>query len=248
MATSSMEKYISQLEGKVVVVTGAASGLGKQLSERLAEYKAQVLLVDINPGIKQVSDEINARLGEHQTATSYMVSDVRKANDIQAYFDKAVEVFGCIDVVVNNAGIANECSLFSQKDSVELDRIIDINLRAPMEATRIAVRYFRETGLNGVVLNTASIGGLTPISIMESYGTTKAGLIFFTTTCKGLAPQIRVNAVAPYFTNTPLVENNRMVSAYPIVGQIGLMNSDKVVKTMIRAICDESLAGDTLMI
>ncbi|KAJ1830443.1 hypothetical protein LPJ63_001403 [Coemansia sp. RSA 2711] len=83
---------------------------------------------------------------------------------------------------------------------------------------------------------------------MESYGTTKAGLIFFTTTCKGLAPQIRVNAVAPYFADTPLVKNNRIAKSYPLVRQMGLMSPKKVVGAMLRAMCNESLAGDTLMV
>ncbi|KAJ1966077.1 hypothetical protein GGI12_000342 [Dipsacomyces acuminosporus] len=245
---TGFQRYVEKLEDKVVIVTGAASGLGKQLSERLAEYSAFVLMVDINPDVQKISESINARLDAPKPRTSFIVSDVRKEDQIQAYFDKAVEVFGHIDVVVNNAGIANERSLFSQQDNVELDRIIDINLRAPMIATRIAVRYFRDTNRRGVVLNTASIGGLMPISLMESYGTTKAGLIFFTTACKRLAPQIRVNAVAPYFTDTSLVEHNRLTNSYPLISQMGLMKPDKVVKTMIKAICDPSLAGDTLMI
>ncbi|KAJ1943165.1 hypothetical protein EC988_006305 [Linderina pennispora] len=117
-----------------------------------------------------------------------------------------------------------------------------------MVATRIAVRYFKQTERQGVVVNTASVGGLLPISLMESYGTTKAGLIFFTTSCRGLAPGIRVNAVAPYFADTSLVAHNRLVNSYPLIRQIGLMSTDKVVKTMIKAMCDETLAGDTLLI
>ncbi|KAJ2156288.1 hypothetical protein GGF46_005290 [Coemansia sp. RSA 552] len=83
---------------------------------------------------------------------------------------------------------------------------------------------------------------------MESYGSTKAGLIFFTATCRSLAPQIRVNAVAPYFADTSLVAHNRLVNSYPLVQQIGLMHPGKVVKTMLQTICDDSLAGDTLMV
>ncbi|KAJ2811784.1 hypothetical protein H4S07_001838 [Coemansia furcata] len=117
-----------------------------------------------------------------------------------------------------------------------------------MEATRIAVQYFKTTGRKGTILNTASVGGLLPISIMESYGTTKAGLIFFTATCKSLAPLIRVNAVAPCFADTPLVANSRLAQSYPLVQQLGLMRPEKVIKAMVKAIGDESLAGDTLMV
>ncbi|KAJ1901164.1 hypothetical protein LPJ66_000983 [Kickxella alabastrina] len=242
--SSSMDRYIANICGKVAIVTGAASGLGKQLSKALAENQLKVLLVDIDPKVEQVSNELN----EQHHNTSWIVLDLCERGSIQKFFDKAIDKFGHIDIVVNNAGIANERSLFSQEDHKELDRIIDINLRAPMEATRLAVRYFRETGIRGTVLNTASVGGLMPISLMESYGSTKAGIIFFTASCKALAPQVRVNAVAPYFTDTPLVANNRLVQAYPLVQKIGLMKPEKVIKTMIKALGDESLAGDTLMI
>ncbi|KAJ1999021.1 hypothetical protein H4R26_005226, partial [Coemansia thaxteri] len=213
---------------------------------RLAEYNAQVLLVDINNNVESVSLEINAHVGRN--ATSWIVCDLCKLQDIQGYFDYALDQYGHFDIVVNNAGIANEQSLFSQPDSTELDRIIGVNLRAPMEATRIAVRYFKSNERKGTILNTASVGGLLPISLMESYGTTKAGLMFFTATCKGLAPLIRVNAVAPYFADTPLVATNRLVRSYPLVQQVGLMKPEKVIKAMVKAIGDESLAGDTLMV
>ncbi|KAI9502772.1 hypothetical protein BX070DRAFT_263255 [Coemansia spiralis] len=242
----SIEKYRAQIQDKVAIVTGAASGLGKQLSKQLANLGAKVLLVDMSENVENVSNEINAKYDQH--TSTWIVCNLINPPSIQIYFDRAISTFGHVDIVVNNAGIANSRSLFSQPDSQELDEILAINLRAPMEATRIAVRYFKAMGRPGVILNTASIGGLMPISLMESYGTTKAALIFFTTTCKGLAPLVRVNAVAPYFADTPLVENNRLVNSFPLVKQIGLMKPDKVVRVMLKAICDETLAGDTLMV
>ncbi|KAJ1667000.1 hypothetical protein IW140_002212 [Coemansia sp. RSA 1813] len=241
-----IEKYRAQIQDKVAIVTGAASGLGKRLSEQLVNLGAKVLLVDISEDVRAVSAQINSNHGDN--TTEWMLCDLANIQTIQTYFDKAITVFGHVDIVVNNAGIANSRSLFRQQDYSELDKILAVNLRAPMEATRIAVRYFKNTGRPGVVLNTASVGGMIPISMMESYGTTKAALIFFTTTCKNLAPLVRVNAVAPYFTDTPLVQNNRLVNSFPLVKQLGLMKPDKVVRAMLKAICDESLAGDTLMV
>ncbi|KAJ2783320.1 hypothetical protein H4R18_001766 [Coemansia javaensis] len=238
-------EYRDKLQEKVVVVTGAASGLGKALSEHLAEHGSKVFLVDISPSVEQVAEELNR---QHPESAGWAVCDLCQVHLLQGLFDRAVERFGHIDIVVNNAGIANERSLFSQPDHRELEQIVHVNLLAPMEATRIAVRYFRETGRPGVVVNTASVGGLLPVSIMESYGTTKAGLIFFTRSCRGLAPQIRVNAVAPSFANTPLVAQNRLVSGYPFLSSVGLMGRTKVVRAMLRAMCDDTLAGDTLMV
>ncbi|KAJ2078689.1 hypothetical protein H4R24_004296 [Coemansia sp. RSA 988] len=240
-----MDDYSTKLENKIAIVTGAASGFGKLLTEKLVEYNAKVLLVDVNPSIEQQSKLLNQ---EKPGSTHWEVCDLCQTHLIQGLFDNAVKYFGRVDFVINNAGIANECSLFSQPDHKELDRIVRLNLQAPMEATRVAVRYFKDSQRQGVVVNTASVGGLLPVSIMESYGTTKAGLIFFTTTCRSLSPQIRVNAIAPYFADTPLVANNRLVGSYPLVQQIGLMNPHRVIRAMLKAMCDETLAGDTLIV
>ncbi|KAJ2712575.1 hypothetical protein H4R19_002683 [Coemansia spiralis] len=237
--------YRGRMHGKIVLVTGAASGLGKALSEHLVGLGAKVFLVDIDQRVEKQAEALNQ---EQAGSAGWFACDLCQLQLIQAAFDGALAHFGHVDVVVNNAGIANSRSLFSQPDHSELEQIVGINLLAPMEVTRVAVRYFRDAKRTGVVVNTASIGGLLPLSVMESYGTTKAALIFFTRTCRSLAPQIRVNAVAPYFTSTPLVATNRIVSQYPLISAMGLMHPAKVVRTMLRAMCDESVRGDTLMV
>ncbi|KAJ1730806.1 hypothetical protein LPJ61_002834 [Coemansia biformis] len=240
-----MDEYRSKLQGKVAIVTGAASGIGKALSEHLVGLGAKVLLADINPSVELHAEALNR---EQPGSAGWFACDLCKLELVQQLFDHAVAHFGHVDIVVNNAGIANDRSLFSQPDHLELEQIVHINLLAPMEATRIAVRYFKASGRKGVVINTASVGGLLPLSVMESYGTTKAALIFFTRACRGLAPQVRVNAVAPYFASTPLVERNRIISEYPLVPAMGLMSPTKVVRAMLKAMCDESVVGDTLMV
>ncbi|KAJ2141405.1 hypothetical protein IW136_002284 [Coemansia sp. RSA 678] len=243
-ATAKID-YASQLEDKVVLVTGAASGFGKLLSERLVGLNAKVLMVDINPGVQQVSEALNK---EQENATHWVACDVCKPEAIREYFDQAVKHFGQIDIVVNNAGIINKRSLFDQTDHHELELLIRLNLFAPMEATRIAVQYFKETDRQGAVVNTASVGGLMPVSFMETYGTTKAGLVFFTASCKDLAPQVRVNAVAPYFADTPLVANSPMLNSFPLLLKSGLVTPEKVVEAMLKAMCDKTMAGDTLIV
>ncbi|KAJ2770655.1 hypothetical protein IWQ56_000055 [Coemansia nantahalensis] len=239
------DNYRAQLQGKVVLVTGAASGIGKALCEHLVGLDAKVFLVDVNQRIEQQAESLNQ---ERADSAGWFACDLCQLQHIQAAFDSALAHFGQVDIVVNNAGIANSRSLFSQPDHSELEQIVRINLLAPMEATRIAVRYFRDAKRTGVVVNTASVGGLLPLSVMESYGTTKAALIFFTRTCRSLAPLIRVNAVAPYFARTPLVATNRIVSQYPLIQAVGLMHPAKVVRAMLKAMCDESVCGDTLMV
>ncbi|KAJ1724649.1 hypothetical protein LPJ61_005714 [Coemansia biformis] len=83
---------------------------------------------------------------------------------------------------------------------------------------------------------------------METYGTSKAGLLFFTAACKELAPHVRVNAVAPYFVDTPLVSASHVLNEHPKLLKLGMLKPERVVESMLRAICDESLAGDTLVI
>ncbi|KAJ2630850.1 hypothetical protein H4R22_002380 [Coemansia sp. RSA 1290] len=245
MPSLSTEDYANELKDKVVIVTGAASGFGKLLSERLVEFNAKVLLVDINLDVEQVSDDLNIKAPK---STHWVACDICNPQSIQGYFAQAINHFGRVDVVVNNAGIINKRSLFDNSDHQELERLMRLNLFAPMESTRVAVRYFQDNQRQGVIINTASIGGLLPVSIMGTYGTTKAGLIFFTASCKHLAPLVRVNAVAPYFADTQLVSNSPMLNSYPLILKAGLVAPEKVVESMLTAICDQSLAGDTLMV
>ncbi|KAJ2783319.1 hypothetical protein H4R18_001765 [Coemansia javaensis] len=245
MVASPESKYAGALKDKVVIVTGAASGMGKLLVERLVGFGAQVMLVDVNPEVESMSAAFNA---EREKATWWAVCDLQKAGGIQEYFDQAVEHFGHVDIVVNNAGIINSASLFSQPDHTDLERVMRINLIAPMEGTRVAVRYFKETGRQGVVLNTGSISGLTPLSFLETYGTSKAAVLYFTASCKDLAPQVRVNAVAPYYVETPFIKGSAVIDQYPMLLKIGVLKPERVVNAMLRALCDKSLAGDTLVI
>ncbi|KAJ1730807.1 hypothetical protein LPJ61_002835, partial [Coemansia biformis] len=173
------------LENKVVIVTGAAGAIGKLLAERLVACNASVLMVDINPAVEQQAVVLNA---QRDKAAAWMACDLCQPQEIRKCIDYAVSHFGCVDVVVNNAGIINTASLFRQPDHTDLERVIRLNLLAPMEGTRVAVKYFQDSGRPGVVLNTASVAGLTPVSFMETYGTSKAGLLFFTAACKELAP------------------------------------------------------------
>ncbi|KAJ2713459.1 hypothetical protein H4R19_002240 [Coemansia spiralis] len=244
MATSTAS-YDSILEDKVVVVTGAASGMGKLLVERLVGHGARVLLVDISPGIEQQADEFNK---EREKCAAWKVCDLCQSQTIQGILDYAVEYFGYIDIVVNNAGIINTASLFQQPDHTDLERVMRVNLIAPMEGTRAAVQYFRSAGRPGVVLNTASVAGLTPVSFMETYGTSKAGVLYFTACCKDLAPHVRVNAVAPYLVDTPFIAGSAVLNEHPKMLKVGMVKPEQVVDAMLQAMCDESLAGNTLVV
>ncbi|KAJ2775418.1 hypothetical protein IWQ56_000056 [Coemansia nantahalensis] len=238
-------QYASVLKDKVAIVTGAASGMGKLLVEQLVACGAQVLLVDISPTLQQLADELNSR---REKSAEWLTCDLCQTQTIQEALECAVGHFGHVDIVVNNAGIINKASLFQQPDHADLERVMRVNLIAPMEGTRIAVRYFQSTGRRGVILNTASVAGLTPTSFMETYGTSKAGLLFFTAACKDLAPLVRVNAVAPYFVDTPLVSGSAVLNERPMLLKFGMLQPEQVVDAMLQAICDESLAGDTLVV
>ncbi|KAJ2156289.1 hypothetical protein GGF46_005291 [Coemansia sp. RSA 552] len=245
MAPGVKDAYASTLKDKVVIVTGAASGFGKLLSESLVQYDAKVLLVDIDPLVQQVAESLDK---QDKGAAHWHQCDLCQLEAIKPAFDSAVERFGHVDVLMNNAGIMNKTRFFDQTDSKELEQLIRLNLLAPMEATRIAARYFKESGRQGVVVNSASVGGVLPVSFLDIYGTSKAGLIYFTASCKGLAPQVRVSAIAPYFADTPLVSNSAVFGDYPLLLKAGLVSPEEVVAAMLRSICDKSLAGETLIV
>ncbi|KAJ2854343.1 hypothetical protein J3B02_002720, partial [Coemansia erecta] len=174
----SQNRY--SIDGKVVLLTGALGAIGKALTRMLIEKGAKVAMVDIcdyEKG-KEISEQINQQLG--QPITKYIQADLQKKDNLEKIVSWSVEQFGHLDILINNAGIASPAMLYEDEMFDRIAAILDINLRAPIETTRIFVRYLRENSLQGVVINMASLGGIMPNRGGEVYGAVKAALIHLT--------------------------------------------------------------------
>jgi NAD(P)-dependent dehydrogenase (short-subunit alcohol dehydrogenase family) len=210
-----MEK---RFEGKIAVVTGSGSGIGKGVALRLAREGAHVAVADINEdGIKAVAKEITA-LGVKSLAIRL---DISKPADIAAAVNNIVGEFGRIDIFVNSAGVVQSKNLLDVTEA-EWDRVIDINQKGTAFAMQVvgaqmvkqvpdAVKQAGQAERSyGKIVNFTSISGRRGRAYQLSYAASKAAVISITQSgAYAFAPyNINVNAVAPSVVMTPMWEEN----------------------------------------
>lgn len=229
-----------EIQGKSAVVSGGGSGIGRAACVALAKAGARVIVADIDDaGGRKTVDIVGARGG----IAVFRHCDVTQTEDLAGAFASAVEHFGSLDVAFNNAGIGGE-DLFSDEMQA-WTRVIDINLTAVIDATRIAVREMKR-GRGGVIINTASMGGLLPMPGSPVYAATKAGVVNFSRSLAHLAVEsnIRVNAICPTFTDTPLVRRNGDEAVEEMKKQVGgILQPEDIAAGVLELIEDDSRAG-----
>ena len=187
-----------QLEGKVAVVTGAASGFGEGIARRYAKEGARVVLADLNDQMGGgIADEIGG---------TYVHADVSDRDDVRAMVRTAVDAYGRLDAMVNNAGVTHVNRPMLEVGEEEFDRIFEVNVKAIYLAAMEVVPLMREQG-GGCIVNTASTAGLRPRPGLTWYNASKGAVITMTKSMAAeLGPDnIRVNALCPVAGDTPLL-------------------------------------------
>ncbi|MDH5374049.1 MAG: glucose 1-dehydrogenase [Acidimicrobiia bacterium] len=187
-----------EFAGKIVLVTGASSGIGERIAERFAALGAGVAVNSSK------SREAGTALAE-RIGGIYCQADIADDQAVRSMIDKVIDSFGRLDVVVNNAGYTQVIP-HDDLDSVtdELwERIFNVNVLGAWHVSRAAVPYLRKAD-NPCITNVTSIAGIRPIGSSIPYAVSKAGLNHMTRLlAKALGPAIRVNAVAPGLVDTP---------------------------------------------
>jgi NAD(P)-dependent dehydrogenase (short-subunit alcohol dehydrogenase family) len=190
-----------ELDGKVAVVTGGASGLGRATVERFLAEGARVLIADVEDERGQA---LAATLGPD---AFFRRTDVSDPNQVGALVAAAVEKFGGLHVMVNNAGVSGTMHRrFLDDDLADFHRIMAVNVLGVMAGTRDAARHMAANG-GGSIINMTSIGGIQAGGGVMTYRASKAAVIQFTKSAAiELAYyEIRVNAIAPGNIRTPLL-------------------------------------------
>ena len=195
---------MKNLDGKVAIVTGAATGIGYGISKRLASDGANLVMVDLDASMmEQSASEIAARTGEVKIS----IGDVSEPKTAQEAVNKAINEWGKIDILVNNAGIGGVNGNIWELDVEEMDRVYRTNLRGVFSFCHEVIPHMLETDY-GRIVNIASIAGKEGNPRMVPYSSTKAAVIGLTKSIgKELAGTgILANCVTPAVVQTRILE------------------------------------------
>ena len=194
------------LEGKVAIVTGGASGIGRMTALTLGSEGTHVTIADVNgDGAKAVAQEIQSQGGRAVAVKT----DVSKRGDVADMVEATVKAFGGVDIAVNDAAVTERGSSVLNVTEEAWDRILAVNLKGPMFVCQAVIPHMMERK-GGVIVNVSSGSGFRPSGANLPYGCSKAAVAHLSRSlAHDLAPHnIRVNTVAPGLTDTPMTRKN----------------------------------------
>ena len=256
--TNNYSKF--KMQPKVVIITGAAGGIGSAIAKSFFTSGHKVILLD------QHQDRVDEMVGTFNTdAVSGFACDVTREQDIQKIFTNVYDKLGSIDVLVNNAGL----QYVSPIESFPVEKfryMIDVMLTAPFIAVKYALPYMKQQGF-GRVINMASVNGLIGFAGKAAYNSAKHGLIGLTkvTALETAMYGITVNAVCPGYVDTDLVRNQMADLArtrgvpvekvleeviYPLVPQKRLLQTDEIAAVTLFLAGDQAagITGQSIVI
>lgn len=221
-----------RLKNKVALVTGAASGIGKEIAETFAKEGAKIVIADIN--LDQANTAAKEIMDKHGQAISVKM-DVTNESEVDKGVEKAINVYGNIDILVSNAGvqIINPIEKFSFTD---WKKLLAIHLDGAFLTTRACLRSMYTSGQGGSIIYMGSVHSKLASPLKAPYVTAKHGLLGL---CKvvakeGAAHRVRANVICPGYVKTPLVEKQIPEQA----NELGISEQDVIQKVMLKDTVD----------
>jgi len=193
------------LQGRVALITGGAGGIGGAVVRSLVKAGVGGVAINYRKSAKDAED-LAAEMERSGAKTLAIQADVRSDDQVRAMMKRIQAHFGRLDIVVNNAGVTHWVKLSDLEGLTDAiwDEILDVNVKGAFRCARAAAKLLEEN--QGMIVNVSSISGVLAPTTMSSlaYGTAKAALIYMTRgLAVAMAPKVRVNCVAPAFTDTP---------------------------------------------
>jgi NAD(P)-dependent dehydrogenase (short-subunit alcohol dehydrogenase family) len=244
----------TELEGKVALVTGGTSGIGRDTAVLFAKAGAKVVVAGRRePEGNETVELIRTAGGDGL----FVKADVSKANEVEALIQNAVERFGRLDVAFNNAGIEGAWVPIVRQTEEDWDRTIDINLKGVWLCLKYEIRQMLRQAGGGAIVNMASITGLIGSVGAGAYSASKHGVIGLTKTAalENAKSGIRINAVCPGFTETPMADrifqvpkvHKYILSCHPI-GRLGRPTEIAEAVVWMCSDCASFMTGQSLVL
>jgi NAD(P)-dependent dehydrogenase (short-subunit alcohol dehydrogenase family) len=233
---------LMELDGRVAVVTGAGSGIGRASALAFAAAGCSVVVADVD---EVGGAETVGLVHDAGGVGTFVRTDVTEPRSLEAMFGVAQAEYGGVDIVHNNAGLVCGEPFWPDITPEMLLRVMNVNLGGVVLGTRLAIPFLRQRG-GGAIVNTASMAALFPMTVDPIYSATKAGVTMFTRACAELAGEgIRVNAVLPGLVDTPLLPKtgdgeNWAEWAHLTKEHMGILEASEVADAVLDLVRDDT--------